>query len=85
MKMMCPVSYTHLVNLMNGTIKVDSTLHKGTKITVTIYLELQKKEKEQEMCIRDRDNASMEQLIQSIVRLFDRFVVCDLENDRYKS
>lgn len=25
------------------------------------------------------DNASMEQLIQSIVRLVDRFVVCDLE------
>ena len=36
------------VNLMNGTIKVDSTLHKGTKITVTIYLELQEKEKEQD-------------------------------------
>ena len=33
---------------MNGTIKVDSTLHKGTKITVTIYLELQEKEKEQD-------------------------------------
>ena len=31
------------------------------------------------------DNASMEQIIQSIVRLVDRFVVCDLENDRYKS
>ena len=31
------------------------------------------------------DNASMEQLIQSIVRLVDRFVVCDLENDRYES
>ena len=30
------------------------------------------------------DNASMEQLIQSIVRLVDRFVVCDLENDRYE-
>ena len=28
---------------------------------------------------------SMEQLIQSIVRLVDRFVVCDLENDRYES
>ncbi len=37
----------NIVNLMNGTIKVDSTLHKGTKITVTIYLELQEKEKEQ--------------------------------------
>ena len=30
------------------------------------------------------DNAFMEQLIQSIVRLVDRFVVCDLENDRYE-
>ena len=30
------------------------------------------------------DNASMEQLIQSIVRLVYRFVVCDLENDRYE-
>ena len=30
------------------------------------------------------DNASMEQLIQSIVRLVDRFVVCDLENDKYE-
>ena len=30
------------------------------------------------------DNASMEQIIQSIVRLVDRFVVCDLENDRYE-
>ena len=38
----------NIVNLMNGTIKVDSNLHKGTKITVTIYLELQEKEKEQD-------------------------------------
>ena len=30
------------------------------------------------------DNASMELLIQSVVRLLDRFVVCDLENDRYR-
>lgn len=30
------------------------------------------------------DNASMELLIQSMVRLLDRFVVCDLENDRYR-
>ena len=29
-------------------------------------------------------NASMELLIQSMVRLLDRFVVCDLENDRYQ-
>ena len=38
----------NIVNLMNGNIKVDSTLHKGTKITVTIYLELQEKEKEKD-------------------------------------
>ena len=38
----------NVVNLMNGNIKVESTLHKGTKITVTIYLELQEKEKEQD-------------------------------------
>ena len=30
---------------MNGNIKVDSTLHKGTRITVTIYLELQEKKR----------------------------------------
>ena len=30
------------------------------------------------------DNASMELLIQSMVRLLDRFVVCDLENDCYR-
>ena len=39
----------NIVNLMNGNIKVDSTLHKGTRITVTIYLELQEKEKEQDI------------------------------------
>ena len=38
----------NIVNLMNGNIKVESTLHKGTKITVTIYLELKEKEKEQD-------------------------------------
>ena len=38
----------NIVNLMNGNIKVESTLHKGTKITVTIYLELQEKEKKQD-------------------------------------
>ena len=48
----------NIVNLMNGTIKVDSTLHKGTKITVTIYLELQKKEKEQ-----DRDLMNLPVLV----------------------
>lgn len=30
------------------------------------------------------DNASMNLLIKSMVRLLDRFVVCDLENDRYR-
>ena len=30
------------------------------------------------------DNASMDLLIKSMVRLLDRFVVCDLENDRYR-
>ena len=35
----------NIVNLMNGNIKVESTLHKGTRITVTIYLELQEKKK----------------------------------------
>ena len=39
----------NIVNLMNGNIKVESTLHKGTRITVTIYLELQEKEKEQDI------------------------------------
>ena len=48
----------NIVNLMNGTIKVDSTLHKGTKITVTIYLELQEKEKEQ-----DRDLMNLPVLV----------------------
>ena len=38
----------NIVNLMNGNIKVESTLHKGTRITVTIYLELQEKEKAQD-------------------------------------
>ncbi|MDV5093039.1 response regulator [Faecalibacterium duncaniae] len=30
------------------------------------------------------DNASIDLLIKSMVRLLDRFVVCDLENDRYR-
>lgn len=30
------------------------------------------------------DNASMDLLIKSVVRLLDRFVVCDLENGRYR-
>ena len=38
----------NIVNLMNGSIKVDSVLNRGTKITVTIFLKLQESEKEQE-------------------------------------
>ena len=38
----------NIVNLMNGSIKVDSAPGKGTRITVTIYLKLQESEKEQE-------------------------------------
>ena len=38
----------NIINLMNGNITVDSTLNKGTKITVTIYLKLQESRKEQE-------------------------------------
>ena len=38
----------NIINLMNGNIMVDSTLNKGTKITVTIYLKLQESRKEQE-------------------------------------
>ena len=38
----------NIVNLMNGSIKVDSALNRGTKITVTIFLKLQESEKEQE-------------------------------------
>ena len=30
------------------------------------------------------DNASMKQLIESMVRLVDRFAVCDLKNDKYR-
>ena len=38
----------NIVNLMNGSIKVDSALNRGTKITVTIFLKIQESEKEQE-------------------------------------
>ena len=38
----------NIVNLMNGDIQVESAPNKGTKITVTVYLKLQKDEKEQE-------------------------------------
>ena len=34
----------NIVHMMNGDIKVESELNKGTKVTVTIYLKLQKKE-----------------------------------------
>lgn len=38
----------NIIHLMNGNITVDSTLNKGTKITVMIYLKLQESRKEQE-------------------------------------
>ena len=38
----------NIVHLMNGDIQVDSASNKGTKITVTVYLKLQKSAKEQE-------------------------------------
>ena len=43
----------NIVNLMNGSIKVDSVPGKGTRITVTIYLKLQESEKEQEKELLD--------------------------------
>lgn len=43
----------NIVNLMNGSIKVDSAPGKGTKITVTIYLKLQESEREQEKELLD--------------------------------
>ena len=43
----------NIVNLMNGSIKVDSALNRGTKITVTIFLKLQESEKEQEKELAD--------------------------------
>ena len=43
----------NIVNLMNGSIKVDSAPGKGTRITVTIYLKLQESEKEQEKELLD--------------------------------
>ena len=43
----------NIVNLMNGSIKVDSAPGKGTTITVTIYLKLQESEKEQEKELLD--------------------------------
>ena len=43
----------NIVNLMNGSIKVDSAPGKGTKITVTIYLKLQESKREQEKELLD--------------------------------
>lgn len=43
----------NIVNLMNGSIKVDSAPGKGTKITVTIYLKLQQSKREQEKELLD--------------------------------
>ena len=43
----------NIVNLMNGSIKVNSAPGKGTTITVTIYLKLQESEKEQEKELLD--------------------------------
>ena len=43
----------NIVNLMNGDIQVESAPNKGTKITVTVYLKLQKNEKEQEKELLD--------------------------------
>ena len=43
----------NIVNLMNGSIKVNSAPGKGTTITVTIYLKLQESEREQEKELLD--------------------------------
>ena len=43
----------NIVNLMNGSIKVNSAPGKGTKITVTIYLKLQERKREQEKELLD--------------------------------
>ena len=43
----------NIVNLMNGSIKVDSVPGKGTTITVTIYLKLQESKREQEKELLD--------------------------------
>ena len=43
----------NIVNLMNGSIAVNSAPNQGTKITVTIYLKLQESEKGQEKELMD--------------------------------
>ena len=43
----------NIVNLMNGSIAVNSAPNQGTKITVTIYLKLQENEKGQEKELMD--------------------------------
>ena len=66
------------MNLMNGTIKVDSTLQKGTKITVTIYLELGKRKKEQ-----DRDLMNLPVLVVDDDKTCCESTVATTEGNRY--
>ena len=63
----------NIVNLMNGDIQVESASNKGTKITVTVYLKLQKDEKEQEkelfdlpVLVVDDDKTSCESTVETL-------------------
>ena len=63
----------NIVNLMNGDIQVESAPNKGTKITVTVYLKLQKDEKEQEkelfdlpVLVVDDDKTSCESTVETL-------------------
>ena len=63
----------NIVNLMNGNIQVESAPNKGTKITVTVYLKLQKDEKEQEkelfdlpVLVVDDDKTSCESTVETL-------------------
>ena len=63
----------NIVNLMNGDIQVESAPNKGTKITVTVYLKLQKDEKEQEkelldlpVLVVDDDQTSCESTVETL-------------------
>ena len=63
----------NIVNLMNGDIQVESAPNKGTKITVTVYLKLQKDEKEQEkelfdlpVLVVDDDRTSCESTVETL-------------------